>query len=211
MPTPEDIIASILTATQDRIASNARTVIAISGPPASGKSTISEGLVANLNARGISAALLPMDGFHLDDRILIPRGLRPRKGAPETFDFYGFAAMVRRLRSGESIFAPVFDRSREIAIAAAQEIAPETRVVVVEGNYLLLDQAPWNSLRDAWDYSVFFGVDEDELRRRLIARWQHYGLTPDEITVKIEENDLPNARLVMAQVGACDLVLGDQA
>jgi fructokinase len=187
--------------------SDARLLVAIAGPPGAGKSTVAKALTDLLVSRGHAAVLMPMDGFHIDDRLLQPRGLLARKGAPETFDFEGFAAAVGRVRSGSAVLLPVFDRDREIAIAAAQEISPETRIVVVEGNYLCFDEAPWSSLSSLWDFSVYLDVPTESLERRLIDRWLAQGLDQQEACAKAQGNDLANARRVVASLAAVDLVL----
>ena len=177
----------------DRIAGlpGRRTLTAIVGPPASGKSTLAEAVVAALP----DAALVPMDGFHLDDRILAPRGLLPRKGAPETFDVGGLARILAAIRAGGEVFVPIFDRSREIAVAAAGCVPSDARHVVVEGNWLLLDAAGWRDL-GPWDLTAMLAVPEDVLRVRLEARWAH--LDAAARAAKIDGNDLPNARRVAA-------------
>lgn len=186
-----------------------RLLAAIAGPPGSGKSTLADAIVAELRRRGHDAVLMPMDGFHLDNRLLEPRGLLPRKGAPETFDFGGFSTAVRRVRDEASVILPVFDRSREIAIAGAEEIRPETRIVVVEGNYLCLDEAPWRDLAAFWDFSVFLDVPTAELEHRLVDRWLSFGFDPDAARAKAQGNDLANAKRILAAVGQVDLVIGD--
>lgn len=181
-----------------------RLMVAIAGAPGSGKSTLAEALVTRL---GPTAALLPMDGFHLDNRLLEPRGLLPRKGAPETFDFGGLESTLRRAAADESVVLPVFDRSREIAIAGAGEILPGTRIVVAEGNYLCFAEEPWNRLQPLWDLTVFLEVPEDELERRLLDRWRGFGYPEDEAHRKAFANDIPNARRVQAERGPADIVL----
>lgn len=191
-----------------------RVICAIAGAPGSGKSTLAEGLVEALDAREPGcAALLPMDGFHYDDLHLVPAGLRPRKGAPETFDVGGLRHMLARLRARdeEAVAVPVFDRAIEIARAGARLIPRDVRIVVAEGNYLLLDRAPWDSLRPLYDLTVMIEVPEAELRRRLTARWQGYGLSPAEIARKLDGNDLPNGRLVAAASAPADIVLRQAA
>jgi pantothenate kinase len=187
-----------------------RTVVAIAGAPGSGKSTLAERLVCRLNdnAEGC-AALLPMDGYHYDDRVLIERGLRARKGAPETFDVLGLLHMLDRLRRNEEneIAIPVFDRDLEISRAAARLIPRAVRILIVEGNYLLLNQHPWSLLRAMFDITLAVDVPEDILRQRLIERWRSYRLTSPEIEAKVEGNDLPNGRYVIANSAPADFVL----
>jgi pantothenate kinase len=173
-----------------------RHITAVAGPPGSGKSFIADRLAEALNERDAgSAAVFPMDGYHFDDAILNAKGWRPRKGAPHTFDVHGFAAMLSRLRENaeEQIAVPVFDRSIEIARNAARFIPRTVRHLIVEGNYLLLDEAPWTDL--CFDTTVFLEVPMDEVERRLLGRWQ--ALEGEALTAKMEANDLPNARLVV--------------
>jgi len=148
-----------------------------------------------------------MDGFHLDNRILDARGLRARKGAPETFDAAGFVHMIRRLRDEDEVIVPVFDRTRDIAIAGAQVIGTDTKTAVVEGNYLLLGTPPWTALHALWDLSVFLDVVEAELEKRLIQRWLDHDHTPDAAKTRAHANDLPNARHVIAHSRPADITL----
>jgi pantothenate kinase len=182
-----------------RAVGDERVVAAIAGAPGSGKSTAADKLVTKLNGRqpGL-AAVLPMDGYHYDDLHLVPAGLRPRKGAPHTFDVGGLYHTLRRLRARDEaeVAVPVFDRKIEIARAGARLIPREVSVIVVEGNWLLLDEAPWDRLRPLFDVTVMVEVPEHVLRARLRGRWERLGLTEAEIVAKLEENDLPNGRLV---------------
>lgn len=192
-----------------RAAGHARFLVAIAGPPGAGKSTVAETLVDALGQRGETTVVLPMDGFHMDNAVLEDKGLLHRKGAPETFDVRGFIDIVRAIRAGGEVLVPVFDRSREIAIAAARVISPSHRIVVAEGNYLLLDEVPWSGLAGLFDLSVFLDVPEDVLAERLADRWRGYGLTPAEIAAKVGENDLPNGRRVLRQSRPADLVIAN--
>ncbi|KGJ11416.1 nucleoside/nucleotide kinase family protein [Paracoccus versutus] len=177
-----------------------RRIVAILGAPGSGKSTLAAQLVAGLD----DAVLVPMDGFHLDNRLLEADGLRGCKGAPETFDAAGFVALVRRLKAGGEVVHPVFDRGLDLAIAGAGRVEAGHRLVVVEGNYLLLDRAPWRELAGLWDLSVMLDVPIEELRRRLTARWQGLGRSPAEVMAHLE-NDLGNAELVLRESLPADL------
>ncbi|WP_428927162.1 nucleoside triphosphate hydrolase [Marinibacterium sp. SX1] len=184
-----------------------RVFVAITGAPGSGKSTLAEALLAGIEARLPGhAAILPMDGFHYDDGLLSARGWLARKGAPHTFDADGLAATIDRLAPGDRpVAVPVFDRALEISRAGARIIAPEVRLILVEGNYLLLDDPAWAPLRDRFDLSVFLDVPLETLRARLEERWKT--LNPEDARAKVEENDLPNARLVVGQSVPADLVL----
>ncbi|MBW6422010.1 nucleoside triphosphate hydrolase [Rhizobium sp. XQZ8] len=192
----------------DRAADKRRFIVAIAGPPGAGKSTLADALHETLLARGETAEVLPMDGFHMDNGILEARGLLRRKGAPETFDVRGFADVLRAVRQGdEEVLVPVFDRSREIAIASARPVSPETHIVLAEGNYLLIDQAPWSRLFEMFDLTIFVGPEEDVLRERLLARWIHFGLDEAAIAWKLDGNDLPNGRFIIANSRKADIRL----
>jgi pantothenate kinase len=177
-----------------------RRIVAIAGPPASGKSTLAAVLADRLNeAEPGLCALLPMDGFHFDDEVLIPRGWLSRKGAPYTFDVDGYATALRRLRRNEeeSIAVPRFDRSIEIARAGAIIIERDVRLVITEGNYLLLDVAPWSTLRPSFDQAVLLVTEMATLEARNHQRWVDIEMDEGSIRAKLESNDMPNARLVV--------------
>lgn len=187
-----------------------RRIVALAGPPASGKTTLAAQLADKINAeRPGAATALGLDGFHFDDHVLIPRGDRPRKGAPHTFDVGGLRALLARLHADaeDDIAAPVFDRAIEVARAGALIIPQSVRLILLEGNYLLLDQPPWRDLRALFDVSVRLDAPEEALQSRLMTRWRTHGLSESEAARKTEENDLPNARLVIARSAPADYAL----
>lgn len=181
-----------------------RFLTALAGPPGAGKSTLAAELVAAL---GQGAKAVPMDGFHYDDAVLIARGARARKGAPDTFDVAGFRHLLTRLRTEDEVAIPLFDRDLEISRAGADIVGPQDRILIVEGNYLLLNEAPWPDLAPLFDLTIWIDVPEAELDRRLLARWAHYGKTPVEARAWIDGNDMPNIRRVVAGSRPADLVI----
>ena len=200
-------IASIAAAIFKRAAGAQRFVVAIAGPPGSGKSTLAQRL--NVVLPEDASAVVPMDGFHFDDTVLDSRGLRPRKGAPETFDYAGFAALLKRIRAGEpEVAIPVFDRSMELSRAGASIIGSGVKFVLVEGNYLLLDEEPWSALSGLFDFSIFVDVPRGELERRLLERWRGHGKSDEDARAWIASNDLPNIERVLARRRRADLVIG---
>ncbi len=199
-------IATLAAAIFKRAGKQKRFVVALAGPPGAGKSTLAEQL-SGLFPEG-SAIVVPMDGFHFDDILLNARDMRARKGAPETFDFHGFETLLKRIRANESDIAiPVFDRSIELSRAGAAIIAQDIKFVLVEGNYLLLDEEPWSRLGRLFDFSVYIDVTREELDRRLVKRWDKHGKTREEARAWIDSNDMPNIDRVIQRRRVADLVL----
>lgn len=183
-----------------------RRLVALAGAPGGGKSTLAEHLSTALTQRGCRAQVVPMDGFHLDNGLLSKMGLLSRKGAPETFDVRGFARLSAALGADTPVYYPLFDRSRDIAIAGAGQLDDACDTVIVEGNYLLLDAPLWRDLTPFWDVRVQLDVPMPVLRQRLIDRWVQEGLSQMAATARAEGNDLINARAVQTQALPCDVV-----
>ena len=185
-------------------------LVAITGAPGCGKSTLASELARRLNNQKRKTIVVPMDGFHLDNAILDERGLRPRKGAPETFDAPGFIRLIKALKAGEEVYAPVFDRSRDLAIAGAVAVPRDADIIIVEGNYLMFDEAPWSELAELWDVTARISVPMQELRARLIQRWLSLNYSPSVATRRAEGNDIPNAQRVVDRALPCDFTLDGQ-
>ncbi|GAA2253474.1 nucleoside/nucleotide kinase family protein [Streptomyces indiaensis] len=188
-----------------------RAILGIAGSPGSGKSTLAEHLVRELNGTGDPwVAHVPMDGFHLADAELERLGLRDRKGAPETFDVAGYAALLRRLRDepgDDVVYAPGFERVLEQPIAGAIPVPPSARLVVTEGNYLLLHTGSWSRVRSLLDEVWFCELPEGERVRRLVARHERFGKTHEEAVAWVSRSDERNAELVATTRGRADLVV----
>jgi pantothenate kinase len=177
-------------------------IVGIVGAPGAGKSTISAELLSHVSA----SALLPMDGFHLSQSRLRELGRRERMGAPDTFDVDAFAATLQELRAGQGVVrAPWFDRTIEEPVASGVEIHPtESTVIVVEGNYLLLEREGWHTIAPLLDLSFFIELDRDIRIERLIARHEHFGKTAAAATAWALGPDEVNAVLVEATASRAD-------
>lgn len=184
-----------------------RKLVAIAGPPASGKSTVAALVVDYLNMRRVPTGFLPMDGFHYDNAHLDTLGMRERKGAPPTFDLGAFKSKISEVLSIATVSVPLFDRNLDQTCPNAAQIETSQRIVIVEGNYLLLDAPGWRDLSEHWSLSVFIEEDLEELHHRLTKRWLDTGLDPDTANLKTLSNDLPNAETVLAHRMPCDMTV----
>lgn len=188
-----------------------RIIVAVAGAPGSGKSTSVELLQSMLiNQHGLAVQIVPMDGFHYDNAILEQLRLSERKGAPETFDVAGLESILKRLSEAyktEDVAIPTFDRDNDLSRGSARLISQETEVLLLEGNYLLLRDAPWAKLATYFDLTVMIASDEEVLRQRLMKRWLDLDYTESQASKKVEGNDLRNARLVIEQSHQPDYIL----
>ncbi|MGW1341260.1 nucleoside/nucleotide kinase family protein [Kribbella sp. NPDC002412] len=186
-----------------------RAILGITGAPAAGKSTYAEQLTAKLVADGHKVALVPMDGYHLAQSVLEELGLAEVKGAPHTFDGDGFVALLTRLKEApdEQIWAPRFDRGIEDSIAASIGVAPDITLVVTEGNYLLLEQMPWATIRTLLDQCWYVEVPEQLRHDRLEARHRRYGRSPEEAHARTYGTDERNARRIAATAHSADAIV----
>ena len=189
-----------------RLGGDGRALLGIAGAPGAGKSTLAEELAARI---GPGAVVVPMDGFHLHDDELARLGLGDRKGAPETFDVEGYVALLARLReeTAHTVWAPAFDRVRELSVAGAIGVRPEHRLVVTEGNYLLLEDRGWAAVRPLLDEVWFVEQDENTRVERLVDRHVAHGKPVDLARRWTLESDQANADLVARTRALADLVV----
>jgi pantothenate kinase len=181
-----------------------RTIIGIIGKPGGGKSTLSKYLLKGMDPKLVS--VVPMDGFHLSNKILRELGRSDRKGAQDTFDVQGFTTLIERIKmdSADPIYYPIFDRSIEESIAAQGVVYPSTRVVIVEGNYLMHDKDGWQEISPLLDQSWYAFLDEDIRISRLISRHIAFGKDPESAKAWAKGSDQVNAELIEMGVERCD-------
>ena len=186
-----------------------RFIIAVAGPPGAGKSTLSEQLVTMLKIRSIQSRIISMDGFHLENSILKRLGLLDRKGSPTTFDIPAFIRVMKRLAAYESDVAiPKFDRKKDISIERASIVSTQDKILIVDGNYLLLNDEQWVELQDIWDETVFINPGMDVLEKRLIDRWLSYGMDNESAKNRAFGNDIPNAKNIIENSLPANILIG---
>ena len=189
------------------LADGRRRILGLAGSPGAGKSTLAEAVAARLPGR---AVVVPMDGYHLANVELARLGRAARKGAPDTFDAAGFAALLRRLRdrvAGETVYAPAFRREIEEPVAGAIPVPADVPLVITEGNYLLMADGPWAAVRPLLDEAWFVAVDPALRRTRLLDRHVLFGRSPAEAEAWVTSTDDPNARAIDATRGRADYVV----
>lgn len=182
--------------TQLLVDQDKRYLIGIVGKPGAGKSTLSQYLIDNLS--GAPITVVPMDGYHLSNSVLEELGRADRKGAPDTFDIDGFAALLNRIRNEKNIdiYYPIFDRSIEESIAAQGVVRAKTKMVIVEGNYLLHGAGGWEEVADLLDEVWFIEIDDEIRLKRLIDRHITFGKSSAEAEAWSRGSDEVNARII---------------
>ncbi len=199
--------AELLARARALLQAGGRRLLGLVGPPGSGKSTLAQALHEALPTQTV---IVPMDGFHLANAELQRLGRADRKGAPDTFDSGGYAALLRRLRQpmpGEVVYAPAFRREIEEPVAGAIAVPPDVPLVITEGNYLLLDEGGWAGVADLLDDVGYVEVDPGLRRQRLVARHQQFGRSAEAAAAWAAQTDEPNARLIEAARGRARFVV----
>ncbi len=199
-------LAQLVERARAMIVPGERRILGIVGAPGAGKSTLCAALA---DALGDQAALVGMDGFHLANAELVRLGRRDRKGAPDTFDAGGYAALLERLRAekGRTVYAPTFDRQLEESIGSAVAVPADTPLILTEGNYLLLEDGEWGRVRSALDAAWFLDLPDELRMERLISRHVAFGKAQAEAEGWVDAVDGPNAAVIDATRARADLIV----
>lgn len=202
-------MAHLIDAIEALRGSGTRVMIGLVGPPGVGKSTVAQALSVALGQQGATVAVVPMDGFHLANAELARLGLSSAKGRVDTFDGWGYAALLTRLRAraDEVVYAPAYERAIEESVGSAIPVPPEVEVILTEGNYLLIPDEPWNRVAALLDEVWFLGLDPEVRRARLLARHVEFGKPPQTAQAWVETVDESNAALIAATSTRADLVV----
>lgn len=207
---PDELLASV----HRRLASSAgRVLIGVTGAPGAGKSTLAEAVVHVVDPDRQQAVWVPMDGFHLADVELARLGRLDRKGAIDTFDGWGYLALLRRIRDelDHIVYAPAFERTLEQPLAGAIAVPPSARLVITDGNYLLDDEAPWGQVRGLLDEVWFCELPDDERRNRLVDRHVQFGKSSDHAHDWVMTVDEVNARRIAEGRAHADRIVSTTA
>lgn len=198
-------VADVADWIRDRAGTSPRFLVGIAGAPGSGKSTLAADLAVELGA-----TVVPMDGYHHPNAVLDDRGLRDVKGAPETFDADAFVAAIGRVSTAESdVLLPDFDRVGDEPRPGRIRVRSTDRIVIVEGNYLLLDRSPWSALTDLFDVSAYLDLDRATRVDRLIARHVEFGASLDDATAFVRDSDEANTRVIEPTRERADAIISD--
>ena len=187
------------------LAAAGRALLGIAGCPGAGKSTLSDAITGRVP----SSVVVPMDGFHMLNEDLVRLGRRDRKGAPDTFDAAAYVALLDRVRcqKSEVVTAPRYDRSASVPVPDGIAVAPDVALVITEGNYLLVEEAPWTAVRPLLDEVWFVEVDDAIRVPRLIARHIEFGKSADEAREWVLRSDEANSKVVAATRDRADVVV----
>ena len=193
-------LATELLETLSNSSDKGRYFLGITGCPAAGKSMLAKNLTDEINSRTGDdlAAVVPMDGFHLPNSILKQRAFLNIKGAPETFDVDSFVKLINRLHGfpDRSIMCPAYDRKIHDPVENSITIKPCNRLIIVEGNYLLLNVPPWNTIRTKMNEVWYIDTPLKTVKEQLLRRHIAGGTSKKEAERKVESVDLPNAVLI---------------
>lgn len=207
-PTVECTIEDLVARAGALVDPQQRRLLGVTGAPGAGKSTVAAEVARALGPH--VAAFVPMDGFHLANTVLAALGRADRKGAPDTFDDAGYAALLDRLRRAspdETVYAPQYRREVEESIGSALPVPPEVPLIITEGNYLLLGSGAWPRARAALDEVWFLAPDDEVRRERLVRRHEAFGKSPEQARRWTLGSDERNADVVAATRDLADLVV----
>lgn len=186
-------------------------LVGIAGPPATGKTNLSERLASDLNAAGLETCVCPLDGFHMTNAQLDDAGLRDVKGRIDTFDGTAFARAVTRLKDGASFWWPQYSRQRHDPIPKGTRITGTQAVCIIEGNYILTDAEPWRSAANFFDLRIIMDASDTVLRLRLLNRHLQGGRSVKAAMTKINLTDMPNAQEIRTGYSYADILLKEDA
>jgi len=203
------ILAQELVERKHKLLPKSRFLLGITGPPGAGKSTLANNLQSELSRLSVSSAVVPMDGYHLDNETLRSMGILHLKGVEKSFDGEGFVKLLKRLKEDvdSDVPYPTFDRSTESTVANGGSVSSSEQLVIVEGNYLLSNHSPWHHIRCWLDWVWYVDVPEEVLLPRLLARHMEGGKDREQSMVKVNSTDLPNAQHVARTKLDADLLL----
>lgn len=187
--------------------SDQRIIIGVVGKPGSGKSTLTSYLLDNLLKE--KAVLVPMDGYHLSNKLLAEYKKADRKGAYDTFDSKGYSELLKRIKfdNESDIYFPIFHREIEESIVAEGVVPKECKLILTEGNYLLLDKHGWENVKSYLTQSWYIQIEDDLRWSRLMDRSIKYGRSPEIAYKWTHGSDEINAQVVETTQKFADVLL----